>query len=956
MKKLICLITSFLSISASTSAWLLSKSNHSNTTINNNQTQTAQTLINGLTQQINYIKQKVAQLEQKTRLLKGEITQEKQKTMQLEEMKSELSSKLKSFERFEKKVNVLIATLDLPEDLAKKEDFTQKVLAILEFYKNTIKNIDDENNPNSFKKLFDKLIELEEKIINRHISFEQIKEERSNLEEANIKLNDQISETRKNIDDINKSITDSINRKRELESKKRKLESEIDINRDKVIKLETKVSKISEFIYKIANNIWEEKFKDNLLESESFIQIGKEFENELNKMLEKKVTLNVVNKQTSPVVNTKDTNNTAPPQKLKFTISDVLFEFDLGIVWPNRNKSAVYEDNSKSNCVEIGYTKHKDGKWQIEQFDRNTQKVPSKLPRFITSLRDAFKQNVSSEIEGIQHWNTRNVTSMWATFAQTPNFNQDISNWDMSNVKKTQSMFWEAKKFNQDINNWNMSNVTDVIFMFNGATEFNGNISNWNMSKVIEIEDMFKQATNFNKDLSAWILNNVKKPHLNGLLDDTKIKNDQSKWPRIMRDSHQQSDSNVFVGRRIIENILKVVWKNNFTNRQIPALRKYADVLPDYSKKINDFLQDTPFKGIDVELSKQQENERFPLLNNQPENRDKTFSVTVIFNNNWIGDSFNLPIGDIDETRSIAEYNDEKTECIVIGFSEDLGHIRANHMPPTVRKVPKLLPPQITSLENTFHKSEQQSIENIDQWNTRNIIHMSDLFNEATKFNQNINNWNTENVISFNRAFYRASSFNQPLSNWKVQKSLSFSAMFRETRDFNQPLNSWRFNTKELFRMDQMFWAAKSFNQDLDQWNVENLENTEFMFADTFSFNAKVSTWKTNNLSKLDYMFHGAGNFNRRVYDWDVSNVTTFTHVFFQCGQFLQPLDSWDTSIRLVNESTESFKSRVKGMLDGTKLVQGGVYPWYPKGMVQHRVYPRSELYDNGFYPGHPED
>ncbi|KNG79685.1 BspA family leucine-rich repeat surface protein [Mycoplasma sp. HU2014] len=955
MKKIICLITSFLSIFASTSASLFSVSSNSNTTINNNQTQNAQSLINSLNDQINSIKQKVEQLKERTRLLKDQISQEEQKTMQLDKTKSELSSKLQPFEQFKKIVNDLITTLDLPEDLAKKEDFTQKVLAILEFYKNTIKNIDDENDPNSFKKLFDKLIELEEKITRLDISFEQVKKERSNLEEANRKLNGQISETRKNIESINKSITESINRKQRLESEKRELESEIDINKDKVIKLQTKVSEISEFIYKIANNIWDEKFKDHLLESESFIQIGKEFENELNKMLDKKVSLNIVNQKKNPTANTKDTDN-RETEKLKFTISDILFEFELGIVWPDRNKQTNYENSSNNKCIEIGYVKTNDKKYILERLNPNTKEVPFKLPRFITSLKEAFKDNKHSHIEGIQHWNTKNITDMSRTFERARNFNQDISDWDMSNVTITESMFFEAEKFNKNLNDWNMSKVTDSRYMFGGATDFNGNISNWDMYNVQKVTNMFIRTQNFNQDLSNWILNNVtNKSEYNNLLKDTKIKDDQSKWPRVMRDSHQQSDNKVFIGRIIIENILKVVWKNNFTNRQVPALRKYLDVIPSYSKKINDFLQDAPFKGIDIKLSEQQENERFPLLNNQPENRGKTFDVTVKVNNSSIRDTFSLPVGEIDETRSIAEYNKEKTECIVIGFAESLGVIKTDNVPPTVRKVPKLLPPQITSIENMFFKSEQQSIENIDQWDTRNITNMSDTFKEARKFNQNINSWNTANVKFFNRTFNGAESFNQPLSNWKVANSLSFSLMFAGASDFNQPLNSWRFNTKDHFKMDWIFHKCTNFNQDLDQWNVENLNNAEHMFDTVFSFNGKVSTWKTNSLTRLDYMFHKAKNFNRRVYDWNIQRATTFRFMFFECSRFLQPLDSWYVSIGLVGESTESFKSRVQGMLDNTPLVQHGIYPWYPHGMVQHRVYPTSPRYDN-HYPGHPED
>ena len=58
--------------------------------------------------------------------------------------------------------------------------------------------------------------------------------------------------------------------------------------------------------------------------------------------------------------------------------------------------------------------------------------------------------------------------------------------------------------------------------------------------------------------------------------------------------------------------------------------------------------------------------------------------------------------------------------------------------------------------------------------------------------------------------FEGATSFNQPLNNWDVQYVTDMSGMFSGAISFNQPLNSWNF--RDQMNMDEMFEGATSFN------------------------------------------------------------------------------------------------------------------------------------------------
>ncbi|WP_434337688.1 BspA family leucine-rich repeat surface protein [Mycoplasma capricolum] len=124
----------------------------------------------------------------------------------------------------------------------------------------------------------------------------------------------------------------------------------------------------------------------------------------------------------------------------------------------NKFKQAVYNAD-KTECLEIGYFKNWKGVVEIEKFPETVKKVPSVLPKEITSLESAFSCNQNTYIDGIQHWDTSNVRDMTEMFCFAESFNQPIDNWDTSNVIDMGAMFGFAKSFNQPIGNWDVSNV-----------------------------------------------------------------------------------------------------------------------------------------------------------------------------------------------------------------------------------------------------------------------------------------------------------------------------------------------------------------------------------------------------------------------------------------------------------------------------------------------------------------
>ena len=56
-----------------------------------------------------------------------------------------------------------------------------------------------------------------------------------------------------------------------------------------------------------------------------------------------------------------------------------------------------------------------------------------------------------------------------------------------------------------------------------------------------------------------------------------------------------------------------------------------------------------------------------------------------------------------------------------------------------------------------------------------------------------------------------------------------------------------------------------------------------------------ISNWDTSLINDMSRLFQYS-NFNENINDWDVSNVTNMEYMFYYCKNFNQPLNNWDVS------------------------------------------------------------
>ena len=205
---------------------------------------------------------------------------------------------------------------------------------------------------------------------------------------------------------------------------------------------------------------------------------------------------------------------------------------------------------------------------------------------------------------------------------------------------------------------------------------------------------------------------------------------------------------------------------------------------------------------------------------------------------------------------------------------------------------------------------DSNKIVSIDQWGTQAWTSMAYAFNSCGSVEGNANDVpDLTNVTDMSYMFFNAKNFNQNIDNWDTSNVTNMERLFSQAIRFNQPLNNW--NTANVINMDAMFYGATIFNQDLNSWNTSSVTNMGGMFFATDSFNGQIGNWDTSNVTNMGYMFHKAYEFNQPIGNWDTSSVTDMEDMFSYASSFNQYIGDWDitnvTSLFYMFYVAESF-------------------------------------------------
>lgn len=181
----------------------------------------------------------------------------------------------------------------------------------------------------------------------------------------------------------------------------------------------------------------------------------------------------------------------------------------------------------------------------------------------------------------------------------------------------------------------------------------------------------------------------------------------------------------------------------------------------------------------------------------------------------------------------------------------------------------------------------------IGDWNVENVIDMSGIFDGAINFNQSIEKWNTCKVIKMNNMFKNCKKFNKELNCNK----------YRESTLTKDGYYSW--NTELVRDMSHMFNCAKNFNMNVDKLITNNVSNMSYMFANTKKFNKnllykselldnKFNLYKSHNLyNEEKKIFENNEKQKKLVKYWNVENVIDMSYMFANADNFNGLIDNW---------------------------------------------------------------
>ena len=180
-----------------------------------------------------------------------------------------------------------------------------------------------------------------------------------------------------------------------------------------------------------------------------------------------------------------------------------------------------------------------------------------------------------------------------------------------------------------------------------------------------------------------------------------------------------------------------------------------------------------------------------------------------------------------------------------------------------------------------------------------------------------ISSWNVQNVTSFHDLFDHkecwAESFNEDISYWDVRNVKDMSFTFANLKNFNKDIGNW--NTSKVTNMDSMFYQAELFNQNLHTkkitrnyksyiaWDVSKVKSMKWMFFACEDFNGNISNWNTSSLKEIECMFKEAHTFNQNI-DTKIKIINNEQYIAWNV--------SYITDMNYLFERAYSFNTTIK--------------------------------------------
>ncbi len=446
-----------------------------------------------------------------------------------------------------------------------------------------------------------------------------------------------------------------------------------------------------------------------------------------------------------------------------------------------------------------------------------------------------------------------------------------IGEWDVSAIVSFNGMFSGASSFNQNLNSWNMVSATNCGTMFKSFATmlFNNGLASgvsgaltWNIPSLNVMEGMFYGCAHFNQTVSGFNTTNVSSIH-ETFRACVKFNQDIGGWNTI-----NVTDASSFLyNANLFNNGGSSSIGSWNTSKLVDASLMFAATSLNHNLNSWDVSKVTNFTNM---LSST------PFNNGLASGVSGTLSWTI----NTIASSVNMAnmfSACTAFNQIVSGWNTSKvtnTSSMFLNctnFNNGLASGVAGNMLWDLSSV--------TTTASMFNGCGAFN-QNLGALNLSNCTTFASMFQSASKYNNggstDINSWilKTTGTVSLQNTFFGATIFNQNIGGWNTIAVNILAATFSSTTFNNggsDSIKSW--NTSNVTNMVQTFQANTSFNQPL-LWDVSKVTSFQFCFYGTI-FNQDISSWTPVLATNMNNMF-GASQFNQNIGSWNISLVTDF--------------------------------------------------------------------------------
>ncbi|MBO0322107.1 BspA family leucine-rich repeat surface protein [Muricauda sp. CAU 1633] len=230
------------------------------------------------------------------------------------------------------------------------------------------------------------------------------------------------------------------------------------------------------------------------------------------------------------------------------------------------------------------------------------------------------------------------------------------------------------------------------------------------------------------------------------------------------------------------------------------------------------------------------------------------------------------------------------------GAVEQLTEGSPSHMYESLGTYTVIIEGQFPSI-TMFNSQSKLNLRSIEQWGTIQWQSLEFAFSGCQNMQYNATDVpDLSQITSLKWMFLEAYQFNGDLSGWNVENVENMEYTFYNTFSFlGTGLENW--NVENVTNMFSTFRSATLFNGDISNWDMANVTTTDHMFAHASSFNRDLSNWSLINVITMEGMFHEATSFQGNgLASWDVSNVTSMNQMFSEASSFSEDISGWNVN------------------------------------------------------------